>query len=182
VMTKHGITPLWWLPDDESKALEIVELFLSHGADPSIRSNEGKTAADWALKRGMREVAHRLAAAAAGEQPPRLLTIPSASESPTLEQYENLAKDLVIAYDSGYPPAMERLTEFYRRSVTWEELRAGVQQRLRTMPASEKPSGNMYEGYFALPHARFLIARQAGFQNWTALAKAPEKRSAVDYW
>ena len=28
------------------------------------------------------------------------------------------------------------------------------------------------EGYFALPHARLLIARQAGFENWAALAKA----------
>ena len=43
-VASDGITPLWWLPDDEEKALEIVELFLSHGADPSIRSTRGTTA------------------------------------------------------------------------------------------------------------------------------------------
>lgn len=52
--------PLWWLPDDEEKALAIVELFLTHGADPSIRTKEGRTAADWALTRGMMAVAQRL--------------------------------------------------------------------------------------------------------------------------
>lgn len=61
-VTKDGITPLWWLPDDETKAMEIVELFLAHGADPSIGNNEGKTAADWALKRGMQTVGKLLAA------------------------------------------------------------------------------------------------------------------------
>lgn len=60
VVTKDGITPLWWLPDDEGKALEIVELFLAHGADPAARSKDGRTAADWALKRGMIDVARRM--------------------------------------------------------------------------------------------------------------------------
>lgn len=69
-----GITPLWWLPDDDAKALEIVELFLSHGADPSIRSKKGRTAADWALERGMREVAAMLAAAAANGRRAKIWT------------------------------------------------------------------------------------------------------------
>jgi uncharacterized protein len=58
---QEGITPLWWLPDDESKALEIVELLLAHEADPAARNKAGNTAADWALKRGMTSVARRLA-------------------------------------------------------------------------------------------------------------------------
>ena len=61
-VTSDGITPLWWLPDDESKALESVQLLLAAGADPSIKSKEGKTAADWAFERGMLEVARRLTA------------------------------------------------------------------------------------------------------------------------
>ena len=62
---ENGITPLWWLPDDEEQALEIVELLLANGADPSIKSKSGGTAADWARKRGMRAVAERLDASAA---------------------------------------------------------------------------------------------------------------------
>jgi ankyrin repeat protein len=53
-------TPLMWLPDDEARAKEIVELFLANGADPSIRNNEGQTAADRAEKRAMFDIAELL--------------------------------------------------------------------------------------------------------------------------
>jgi len=53
-------TPLMWLPDDEDKAREIVELFLAHGADPAIARKDGKTAGDLARARGMDEIAERL--------------------------------------------------------------------------------------------------------------------------
>src|SRR5262249_48693969 len=53
-------TPLTWLPGDEAIALEIAELFLAHGADPSIRNKEGQTAADLARKRGLDKVAELL--------------------------------------------------------------------------------------------------------------------------
>ena len=46
-------TPLMWLPDDEARALEIIKLLIAHGADPAIRNNEGKTAADCAERRGL---------------------------------------------------------------------------------------------------------------------------------
>jgi len=55
-----GYTPLMWLPDDEARAIEIVELLLAHGADPTIRSKEGMTAADRAIKLGLYEVASLL--------------------------------------------------------------------------------------------------------------------------
>jgi ankyrin repeat protein len=45
--------PLMWLPGDEARAKEIVELFLAHGADPSVRNRDGQTAADLARKRGL---------------------------------------------------------------------------------------------------------------------------------
>jgi ankyrin repeat protein len=59
-ITSDGITPLWWLPDDDAKAMEVVELLLAAGANPSVKSREGQTAADWARKRGMTAVAERL--------------------------------------------------------------------------------------------------------------------------
>jgi ankyrin repeat protein len=65
VVNNEGHTPLWWLPDDEAKAMQIVELLLSAGADPSAKSKQGGSAADWARRRGMREVATRLDEAAA---------------------------------------------------------------------------------------------------------------------
>jgi ankyrin repeat protein len=40
--------------------MAIVELLLAHGADPRARNAAGKTARDWALERGMLDVAKRL--------------------------------------------------------------------------------------------------------------------------
>jgi ankyrin repeat protein len=37
-----------------------VDLLLAAGADPSVKSKDGRTAADWARRRGMRDVAARL--------------------------------------------------------------------------------------------------------------------------
>jgi ankyrin repeat protein len=63
-LDREGCTPLWWLPDDEVRAAEIVELLLAAGADPAHRNKDGHTAADWARRRGMTEIAVRLDAAA----------------------------------------------------------------------------------------------------------------------
>ena len=60
----NGITPLMCLPDEEAKAIEMVELFLAHGADPQKRNDDGKTATDLASERGLEEAAELLAAAA----------------------------------------------------------------------------------------------------------------------
>ena len=57
----NGWTPLMWLaPHDEGLALDIVNLFLEHGADPTVRNKEGMTAAHRAEKLGMFEVARYL--------------------------------------------------------------------------------------------------------------------------
>ena len=56
----EGLTPLWWMPDDEPLAVEIARLLLANGADPAVRSRSGRTAADWAAKRGMNDLARVL--------------------------------------------------------------------------------------------------------------------------
>jgi ankyrin repeat protein len=58
-----GETLLMYLPpDDEDRALEVAELLLAHGADPSIRDPNGATAADRAERNGMYKVAAMLRA------------------------------------------------------------------------------------------------------------------------
>jgi ankyrin repeat protein len=78
-----GCTPLWWLPDDDAKAREIVELLLAAGADPAKRNNGGRTAADWARTRGMLDIARRLAVVG-GEGPAP--EDPAATEPADLEE------------------------------------------------------------------------------------------------
>jgi len=158
-VNQNGITPLWWLPDDEVRALEIADLLLSHSADPSLRTREGKTAADWALQRGMLEVARKLAVEPVAAPPAK-------PRPPELERYRGLAQDLLFAFESGHAAAMQRMQQHYGASLTWDEFRALVRRRLDAVPQSQRPPG-----YFALAHARLLIAREAGFENWTALTR-----------
>ena len=61
--TGDGETLLMWLPPhDESKALELAQLLLDHGADASVRDPHGTTAADRAERNAMFEVAALLRA------------------------------------------------------------------------------------------------------------------------
>jgi uncharacterized protein len=46
-------TPLFWLPEDEDVALQVIDLLLSHGADAGFRRQDGMTAADVAHERWM---------------------------------------------------------------------------------------------------------------------------------
>jgi len=56
-----GHTPLMWLPsDDEARALQVAELLLEHGADPTLINNDGESAADRAVKLGMFRLAEVL--------------------------------------------------------------------------------------------------------------------------
>ena len=107
----------------------------------------------------MRDVARRLGVF--GEPVERLRPA-----SPDLQEYERLAQDLVFAFESGQPAAMQHLMAFFGGSITWDGLRKEVRKRLEGLGA-DRP-----EGYFALPHARLLLARSAGFATWAELVAA----------
>jgi len=55
-----GRTLLMELPGDEARALEIARLLLAHGADPTMKNGEGRTAAEIARRQGMTTVAELL--------------------------------------------------------------------------------------------------------------------------
>jgi ankyrin repeat protein len=59
-ITRGGEAPLFALPDDDERAVEIVELLLAHGADPTVRNSAGLTPAEAAKKRGLEEAAAAL--------------------------------------------------------------------------------------------------------------------------
>lgn len=54
---RSGDTVLMRLPDDERDAMQLAELLIANGADPSIRNGQGLVAADIAERRGMFRVA-----------------------------------------------------------------------------------------------------------------------------
>lgn len=57
VRDRDGHTLLMALPDDEDVAMELAELLLTHGADPSPRNAEGLTVREVALRRGFVDLA-----------------------------------------------------------------------------------------------------------------------------
>jgi peptide-methionine (S)-S-oxide reductase len=89
---------------------------------------------------------------------------------PSLEEYERLANDLVEAYRSGDAMAMLRLEDHFQFSFTWDQLRAQVQEHLRTLPDAESRIVN-----FALADAQQIIARLHRFESWAALVKHIER-------
>jgi ankyrin repeat protein len=58
---QHGWTPLHAAAQNGN--LEIIEILLQNGADPSIKNEEGVTALDLARKQNRTDVVNRLAVA-----------------------------------------------------------------------------------------------------------------------
>jgi ankyrin repeat protein len=153
--TSWGDTPLFWLPEDEEKALEIVKLFLEEGADPNFRSRkEGWTAAEVARKRGMLKVAALLDAAGGG-----VANAEQARREYLLTTYEQTARDLVMVYEADDEEALERLARHINRIVSFEQVRAGL---------GHGPEHARLE----LHEARDQVARQGGFKDWAAFLES----------
>jgi hypothetical protein len=85
-------------------------------------------------------------------------------------EYESLANDLIIAYDTGDAAAMERLNRHYGQSLTCDDLRALVWRRVY----SARHAGGG-KGALSIDEARLLMARTAGFPNWTAFMESVAK-------
>ena len=142
-------SPLFRLPDDEVKAAEIVDLFVSLGADAGFRRKDGLTAADIARRRGLDEAARKLEAAA------------------KIAELETLATDLIAAFDTGDTAAMERINKHYGQSLTPDDLRAQVWRRVYSARHAGGGPGSL-----SLEEARLMVARTAGFANWNKFLDA----------
>lgn len=86
------------------------------------------------------------------------------SESANVEAvhlYELMAQALLDAYQTGTPEAMERHYAYTWHRRAWQGMRTYVQVDLG-IPASSDVD-------ITLDDARFLVAREHGFENWKAL-------------
>jgi len=149
-----GHTLLMWLPPhDERVALAIAELLLDYGADASVRNNEGQTAADRAAAQGMTDLAARLQEAEAPD-----------SSRLTVERFERMAENLLTAYRTGTPEAMER-----HYAETWHRRTWPAMRRYTLLDLGRVPDPDDEYIDISLDEARQIVAREHQFGNWSAL-------------
>ena len=161
-VTNGGHTPLMWLPpDDESRAMAVARLLVANGADPSLINDDGMTAADRAEGLGMFDLAAWL----------RLAAAPAARAA--VERFQRGAVNLLDAYRTGTPEAMQRhwADTWHRRS--WEAMRQYVQLDLGRQPKFEGEDVSI-----SLDDARWLIARDNGFRGWEAFIEHTIERAS----
>jgi Ankyrin repeats (3 copies) len=162
-----------------SGSLDAVKVLVEAGAELGTRDKaENATPLGWAeyYRREKRRVddVKRYAEIAAylrgvgGDE--KTDTVPTLS----LEQYEALAKDVVDVYRSGDAAAIQRIKDHFQLepTLTGEQVRAGVRERLGRQSDSENASADL-----ALVDAQLLVARAHGFESWPELAKHIEGRS-----
>ena len=149
-----GQTLLMWLPpQDEQLALGMARLLIDHGADASLRNNEGQTAADRAMAQGMVDVAALL----------REAELPDSSR-PTVERFERMAENLLAAYRTGTPEAMER-----HYAETWHRRAWPAMRRYTLLDLGRVPGPNDEYIDISLDDARLIVAREHQFDSWSAL-------------
>jgi ankyrin repeat protein len=154
--------------------IDVVRLLVERGARLDIQDIlYSGTPLEWAEHGGRDEVVAYLRARD-GESTPMPERhssdgAPAAlySRMTNLRQFEDVARDMVLAHDAGEADAVRRLSDQYGMTVSVDALRAEVRRRLRELSDAERPAGP-----FALPHARLVLARDAGYENWESLAAA----------
>jgi hypothetical protein len=82
----------------------------------------------------------------------------------TLAQYDDMAQALLHAYRTGTPEAMERHYRYTWHRRAWSGMRSYVQLDLGKRPS--EPDGDVP---ISLDDARWLVARERGFDSWEGL-------------
>jgi hypothetical protein len=89
----------------------------------------------------------------------------------SIRECEQLAADLVLAYDAHDDAALGRLNDGYGRRFDHDDLWAEVWRRVY---AVRQRHGRVPRNYLTIDEARTVIAQDAGFGSWVALTRALE--------
>ena len=86
----------------------------------------------------------------------------------SIDEYERLAHDLVLAFDSRDEAALQRVNERYHRSFSFDDLWAEIWRRVYAFrQRAFKGSPHTLQ----LAEAQVVIAQDAGFSSWAALTR-----------
>lgn len=95
----------------------------------------------------------------------RALTPDPARSAATLAQYQTMADALLDAYRTGTPEAMER-----HYALTWHRRAWPAMRRYVQLDLGRRPAGPDDDVAITIDEARWLIARERGFEDWAGLA------------
>jgi ankyrin repeat protein len=142
---------------DAARREDLVQLLLQKGADPNIVAGNGLTALDVADACGATGIAALL------EQHGGKRTTEGGKPSShaELKPFEKLATDIASACRSDDLGALERIQEFFKRRVTFHEVRTGVRSRLQ--------KDRDFTGSVSVAEARDVVAGLRGFASWADL-------------
>src|SRR5688572_9252581 len=93
----------------------------------------------------------------------------------TIDEYERLAQDFVLAFDSRDETALQRLNEHYQRAFTFDDLWAEIWRRVY---AFRQRSSRVPKNYLQAAEAQMVVAQDAGFGSWEALTRSFETGAA----
>ena len=87
--------------------------------------------------------------------------------SQNLKQHQQIAADLVAAYNSADTQAIKRLNDLFHSSLDIDQIRNFIRDKLFNLPDAAQQTNN-----FTLPVAQLLVAGLYGFQNWSDLVES----------
>jgi hypothetical protein len=87
----------------------------------------------------------------------------------SVQEYDRLAQDFLLAFNAKDEAALQRLNEHYDRSFTFEDLWAEVWRRVYGF---RQRSVKGAPGDLTRNEAEILLAQDAGFASWNALTEA----------
>jgi hypothetical protein len=98
---------------------------------------------------------------------PKLARHVEALGRPEIEQHDRIARDMAAAWHRGDEAAAGRLNELFHSTLTVDQIRAFLRDRLFHLPEGAERIAR-----FALGDARLLVARLYAFEDWDALIAA----------
>jgi len=143
-----------WLKALRANDAEARERFANGPANPVLRDVQHALAREYGLP-GWTDLKQAVTQAAA---------------TVSVARYEQLADDMVAVYASGDEAALARINQHYGEVTTAEDIRSIVWGRVYKV----RQAGGAASA-FGTFEARELIARTAGYGNWTAMTDAIAK-------
>ncbi|HET7220702.1 MAG TPA: ankyrin repeat domain-containing protein, partial [Vicinamibacterales bacterium] len=146
---------------------EAAAILLEHGADINAVAGDGSTPLDTADAHAAAGVALMLERRGAVRN---LASDPHAH--PRLRPFQRLADDIVEACKTDSVEALARIGAFFKRGVSFFEVRRFVRVQLEKEEAAD----------ISAPEAREVVARSRGFRSWAELAASVLRSGSKGTW